>query len=332
MGSINYNLTWQTYSDHLKQMLQDLVNDEASQDVTLVCDDRVKIKAHKIVLKSCSSFFADIFSDSTSAASYVYLRGINHQEIKPILQFIYLGEATFSEEHTEEFFKVVECLGIKELSKNIQIKEFDKEKEPIENMNEDEIEEETFKQEESFGNSEENEVNESFGDIEENEDENEEETSNQNDLYDEESEDNEEETFIQDELFGDIEENEYENKDESVPLEDKCEEQTFNQKNQKLKDKPNLKSQVISPTQCPVCAKQFSTKENMKTHHDSKHKGVKYSCDKCEYEVSDRANLARHIRSKHNGVRFPCYQCGLQLSSKAALQKHGLKIHSLNIC
>ena len=126
MGSINYNLTWQTYSDHLKQMLQDLVNDEASQDVTLVCDDRVKIKAHKIVLKSCSSFFADIFSDSTSAASYVYLRGINHQEIKPILQFIYLGEATFSEEHTEEFFKVVECLGIKELSKNIQIKEFDK--------------------------------------------------------------------------------------------------------------------------------------------------------------------------------------------------------------
>ena len=48
-----YNLTWHSYTDHLKQMLQSLMNDKDSQDVTLVCDDKVKIKAHKFVLRSC---------------------------------------------------------------------------------------------------------------------------------------------------------------------------------------------------------------------------------------------------------------------------------------
>ena len=36
------------------------MNDNGSQDVTLVCGDKTKIKAHKIILKACSPVFASI--------------------------------------------------------------------------------------------------------------------------------------------------------------------------------------------------------------------------------------------------------------------------------
>ena len=85
MVNDKYNLTWHTYSDHLKQMLQSLMNDKDSQDVTLICDDRVKIKAHKIVLKACSPVFETIF-DSDSNNNTIYLRGIQHQKMQSLIQ------------------------------------------------------------------------------------------------------------------------------------------------------------------------------------------------------------------------------------------------------
>ena len=45
----------------------------------------------------------------------MYLRGIQFSEIESILQFIYLGEATFYEERMEEFLAVAKSLEIKEL-------------------------------------------------------------------------------------------------------------------------------------------------------------------------------------------------------------------------
>ena len=45
-----YNIAWENYTDHLKQMLHELKEDVNSQDVTLVCGDKRKLKAHKVVL------------------------------------------------------------------------------------------------------------------------------------------------------------------------------------------------------------------------------------------------------------------------------------------
>ena len=45
----------------------------------------------------------------------MYLRGIQFSEIESILQFIYLGEATFYEERMDEFLAVAKSLEIKEL-------------------------------------------------------------------------------------------------------------------------------------------------------------------------------------------------------------------------
>ena len=45
-------------------------------------------------------------------------------------------------------------------------------------------------------------------------------------------------------------------------------------------------------------------KGNLKTHQQSKHEGVKYSCIQCEYQATAQGSLRRHQQYKHNGVRF----------------------------
>ena len=100
------SLTWQTYSDHLKDMMTELVKNDDFADVTLVTEDRKHIKAHKNILSVCSPVFKDIMKLDQSSKPIIYLRGINFSELESIMQFIYLGEATFYEERMNEFLAV----------------------------------------------------------------------------------------------------------------------------------------------------------------------------------------------------------------------------------
>ena len=58
-----HNLNWHTYSDHLREMLHEMMKSNELTDVTLVCDDKKQFKAHKIVLSACSSVFKSIIND-----------------------------------------------------------------------------------------------------------------------------------------------------------------------------------------------------------------------------------------------------------------------------
>mgnify|MGYP003334406538 CR=1 FL=1 len=125
MANEMFNLRWNTYNDHLRQMVEELKNDEGSQDVTLVCDDKTKIKAHQIVLKACSPVFAAMLEGTTQPNSIIYLRGIGHQEMDSILQFMYLGETTFYQERMNELLNLAKNLEVKDLSQKAILHEID---------------------------------------------------------------------------------------------------------------------------------------------------------------------------------------------------------------
>ena len=80
-------------------MLHEMMKSSYIADVTLVCDDKIQFKAHLIILSACSSVFKSIINDLSQNSSVIYLRGIQHQEMESILEFIYLGAATFSVEN-----------------------------------------------------------------------------------------------------------------------------------------------------------------------------------------------------------------------------------------
>ena len=114
-----FNLTWPTYTDHLREMLFDLKNCNELTDVTLVSEDKKQFKAHKVILSASSPVFKSIISDHCLSNPIIYLKGIQSNEIESILEFIYLGQATFYQDRMNEFLYMAKNLEIKEISKNI---------------------------------------------------------------------------------------------------------------------------------------------------------------------------------------------------------------------
>ena len=77
-----YNLTWQSYSDHLREALREMITSHEFTDVTLVTDDKQQIRAHRNILSACSPVFKNMLQlDSTNIDPVIYLRGIQHSEI-----------------------------------------------------------------------------------------------------------------------------------------------------------------------------------------------------------------------------------------------------------
>jgi len=119
MNQEKFDLTWHTYTDHLREMLHDMMTSNELTDVTLVSEDNKQFKAHKVVLSASSTVFKSIISENYSTNPVIYLRGILSYEIESILQFIYLGKATFYQERMNEFLQVGKSLEIKEINSDI---------------------------------------------------------------------------------------------------------------------------------------------------------------------------------------------------------------------
>ena len=109
-----FNLKWKSHQSHTKSLLSELIVSQEFTDVTLVCDDANQIKAHKFMLSSSSTVFKSILQ-SDKEHPFIYLRGINAHDMQAILQFIYIGEATFHQDRMNDFLQVGKDLGIKEL-------------------------------------------------------------------------------------------------------------------------------------------------------------------------------------------------------------------------
>ena len=112
MQQEHYQIQWTEYSDHFQNSLQSLMLSSELTDVTLVCDDKKVLKAHKLVLSSCSSVFKNIIQSMPENNSMIYLRGIKHQEMESILQYIYIGGAEVKKDKIEDFLNLAANLEL----------------------------------------------------------------------------------------------------------------------------------------------------------------------------------------------------------------------------
>ena len=95
--------------------MKELMMNEDFSDVTLVTEDKKQIKANISILSACSPVFKDVLKKEKHSSPIMFLRGIQYSEMESIMQFVYLGEATFYEERIDEFLAVAKLLEIKEL-------------------------------------------------------------------------------------------------------------------------------------------------------------------------------------------------------------------------
>ena len=109
------HVSWTTYAENFRQLMAELMGGTEFSDVTLVCDDKKEIQAHKFVLSTCSSVFKNILSKNPKNLP-VYLKGTQSEDVVSLLQFMYLGEATVPQERMQSFFKFANFFRIKDLS------------------------------------------------------------------------------------------------------------------------------------------------------------------------------------------------------------------------
>jgi broad-like protein len=111
-----FQLAWKEFNSCTSSTFQDLYSDTEFTDVTLATDDDKQIKAHKVILSSCSSFFRRILLNNPHQHPLLYLKGINSAHLKSIIQFIYLGQAEVNQDDIQKFMESAKDLEIKGLT------------------------------------------------------------------------------------------------------------------------------------------------------------------------------------------------------------------------
>eukprot|EP00092_Neocalanus_flemingeri_P026693 GFUD01028942.1.p1 GENE.GFUD01028942.1~~GFUD01028942.1.p1 ORF type:complete len:217 (+),score=45.72 GFUD01028942.1:90-740(+) len=104
------HLRWEESNRVLGKELENIWKAGEMIDVTLVCEDRKQISAHKVVLAAYSTFFRDIFNNNPHPKPLIFLKGITHDYLLRILNFLYTGEARVSQNNLKEFLEVAEDL------------------------------------------------------------------------------------------------------------------------------------------------------------------------------------------------------------------------------
>ena len=97
-----------------RKFFQLLFLDTDFADVTLACDDGQVVHAHRVVLAFFSPFFKAILSKSSHPSTLVHMQGVNIEQIKQVLKFIYLGSVQIENDQLEAFYETRSRLKIDE--------------------------------------------------------------------------------------------------------------------------------------------------------------------------------------------------------------------------
>ena len=100
------------FPGHVTNAFANLLVDKELSDVTLVSDDLVPVKAHKIVLSTASPFFKQLLRASPQVQSVLYVSGFDHQMLTNLLHYIYLGKIDPKMENIDAFLKMLKELEI----------------------------------------------------------------------------------------------------------------------------------------------------------------------------------------------------------------------------
>ena len=122
MALDRFNLAWNDFDKCVSNSFKELLDNGYFVDVTLATDDDYHIKAHKVVLSTCSPVLRSILEKHPHQHPLIYMSGIKYQELRSIINFMYIGETEVTHDKLEIFMSIAAKFKIKGLS-NCQINE-----------------------------------------------------------------------------------------------------------------------------------------------------------------------------------------------------------------
>merc|ERR1712129_2381 len=120
-----FQLAWNEFNSCTSKTFRDLYTDKEFTDVTLATEDGQQLKAHKVILSSCSTFFKRILLNNPHQHPLLFLKGVKYSHLKSVLQFIYLGQAEVEQEDLQHFMdsaKELEIQGLVEIPSSTETK------------------------------------------------------------------------------------------------------------------------------------------------------------------------------------------------------------------
>lgn len=112
-SSDNSVLKWENFDSVLGHNFIKFLKEKKFCDVSLASGDAV-IRAHKIMLATCSPYFERIFETTGDLSSpVIVLNEIRHEDLVKMLDFCYKGKVTIPNKDIERFMKVAKMLQLK---------------------------------------------------------------------------------------------------------------------------------------------------------------------------------------------------------------------------
>ena len=89
---------------------------------------------------------------------------------------------------------------------------------------------------------------------------------------------------------------------------------------------------VEEPSECPICAKVFTTQRSLQRHHQSIHELRQWNCEECGKNFSQSSSLKEHVRTIHLKMQSrqqerknECKICSeIFTGTKRHMSKHGI--------
>ena len=103
MNDNRIEMQWDHFETNAPNTFRKLWNDQNFADVTLATADNQQIRAHKVILSSCSEFFRNIFLKNPHPNPLLYLKGVRYKELAMVMEFIYLGQCEVGKYELQDF-------------------------------------------------------------------------------------------------------------------------------------------------------------------------------------------------------------------------------------
>ena len=92
----NFQLNDLDFFDDFRELLKHFLATGDHSDITLVSDDLIPFRAHKLVICSQSSVLKKVVSFFHKNNSLLFLRGINSKDLNNLLTYLYVGQVIVS--------------------------------------------------------------------------------------------------------------------------------------------------------------------------------------------------------------------------------------------
>jgi len=115
MEDQQFILRWHYHETTLLRNLPQLLESEILTDITLSADNQI-IKAHRIVLATCSSYFLQLFQNMGSLQHpVIILHNTSYDDLRCLISFIYRGQCLITKNQLPSLLSLAKLLQIQGL-------------------------------------------------------------------------------------------------------------------------------------------------------------------------------------------------------------------------